>query len=338
MFTLRIFNHLGISFPRPSATFSWYKLILLTRNFSICGYHIFKIQSWDFLAFNQPFSRICSFNCSSRCSPTKSFYLLLRLQIKIIPATACISHSTIKSTRCRLQEKPSASRSLLLRTLSLMLWKLNMILILLMMSQIVITIHRSIIIACIIIIRRNLIQLMNSNLLQLAFRFFRGWSITGHWWIHSRKRRWWITLQIHNMIRLILRQSYIIITAWVRRIFSKSIRSRCHRYKLSTFLIDEVVRYWYDNTILIFVALRCFSPLLMLSACFWIRLLLLICIGWCRWCKICQSFKCVIFEANISCFVKFFIYGIVIFVATVVVVDVIGVTIVVSTHFVVLRG
>ena len=179
---------------------------------------------------------------------------------------------------------------------------------------------------------------MNSNLLQLAFRLLRWWSITWHWWIHSRKRRWWITLQIHNMIRLILRQSYIIITTWVRRIFSKSISSRCHCYKLSTFLIDEVVGYWYNNTILIFFALRCFSPLLVLSAYFWIRLvgvLLVICIGWCRWCKICQSFKGVIFEANISGFVKFFIYGIVIFVATVVV-DVIGVTI--STHFVVLRG
>ena len=214
-----------------------------------------------------------------------------------------------------------------------MLWKLNMILILLMMSQIVITIHRSIIIACIIIIRRNLIQLMNSNLLQLAFRFFRGWSITGHWWIHSRKRRWWITLQIHNMIRLILRQSYIIITTWMGRGFSKSISSRCHCYKLSTFLIDEVVRYWYNNSILIFVAFRCFSTLLTLSICFWIRLMVM-CIGWCRWGKICQSLKRVIFEANISSFVEFFIYSIVIFVATI---DVV-VGIIISTDFIILRG
>lgn len=158
---------------------------------------------------------------------------------------------------------------------------------------------------------------MNSNFLQLVFRFFRGWSsvISRHWWIHSRKRRRWITLQIHNMIRLMLRQSYIIIATWVcRRSFSKSISSRCHRYKLSIFLIDVVIRYWYDNSILIIVSFRCFSPLMTLSMLrtyigirLMMMLLLMICIGWCWWGKICQSLKCVIFVTNISSFMKFFI-------------------------------
>lgn len=127
------------------------------------------------------------------------------------------------------------------------------------------------------------------------------------------------------------------------RSFSKSISSRCHCYKLSTFLIDEVIRYWYNNSILIIVAFRCFSTLLalfMLSTCIWIRLIMMmICIGWSRWWKICQSLERVIFVAYVSGFIKFFICSIVIFVATVIVdVVVVVVIIIISTHFIILWG